>query len=190
MQRRRPIVPILLLVFAGLAALLYMQNQQILDTPPPTQIGTLYRVFPDLEVLNIAALQLINPSSGLTFTLQRDGDGVWTRPDGGALGETMGSDIARTMALLPYTRTLDLPADGDLSVYGLAPEPFLLVQMLLLDGSTHSVAIGDPARTNEGHYALVDDQDIMYFLLPEAVAFLITQFRDTLQPMTPIVGSP
>jgi hypothetical protein len=185
MQRRRPIIPILLIAFIALAAILWTQNQRLLNAPTPTPIGTLFRVFPDLEVLDIGAIQIRNPFNRLSLTLQRDDAGIWTRTDGALLSESMGSDLARTMVLLPYTRTFDPPTGDELTAYGLSPEPLLLIQMVLRDGTTHVIAVGDAAATGEGHYALIDERAEVYFLLSEAVAFLITQLRDANRPPTP-----
>jgi hypothetical protein len=178
-MRRRLTIPILLVALVIMGALLWSQSQQ--PPPPPTQPFSerpLSRVFPDLAVLDIISVRLLDPDSGVSFTIARDSAGEWSVPDSDqTLRENAGSDIARTIALLPYTRTIPLDADSDLGEFGFNPNGTMFVQVLLRDGSGHTVAVGGVSPTVDGYYALVDDEETLYFLLTEAVAFLITQLR-------------
>jgi hypothetical protein len=177
MRHSRRTLIALLALFAALAAGLTVQNQQLADAPPAIE-RTFIRVFPDLEVLNIISVRLLDPATEASFTIQRGADGTWELLDSpGTLAENAGSNIARTIALLPYERTAALPAEADLADYGFEPTPVLLVQVVLIDGSSHGIAVGGLSASGTGFYALVDDRQEMYLLVPEAVAYLIAQLE-------------
>jgi hypothetical protein len=177
MNRSRTLF-ILIALFLTMAAALAVQNQQPTPAPDPTAARPVVRVFPDLAVIDIISIRLLDPVTGTDFTIVRDGLGNWVSADGRALEENAGTMIARTIALLPSTRTVSVPDDGDLAPFGFAPNGLLFVQVLLANGAGHTVAIGTVTPTMEGHYALVDDQEEFHVLLTEAVAYLISVLRD------------
>lgn len=177
MKRIRTLI-LLAGLFIALAAALVAQNQQPLPTPTPTVGRPLTRVFPDLGVIDIISIRLLDPVSNTDFTIVRDGVGNWVSADGGALEDNAGTTLARTIALLPSTRTVRLPDDGDLAPFGFTPNGLLFVQVLLANGAGHTVAVGSVTTNMEGHYALVDDQAELHVLLTEAVAYLISVLRD------------
>ncbi len=161
-----------------MAAALAVQNRQPTPAPVPNVTLSIVRVFPDLRVIDIISIRLLDPVTGSNFTIVRDGLGNWVSADGRALEDNAGTTIARTIALLPSTRTVRVPDDSDLAPFGFAPNGLLFVQVLLANGTGHTVAIGTVTPTMEGHYALVDDQEEMHVLLTEAVAYLIAVLRD------------
>lgn len=177
MKRSRTLI-LLAGLFIALAAALVVQNQQPQPSPDPTVGRPLTRVFPDLGVIDMVSIRLLDPVSNTDFTIVRDGAGIWVSTDGRALEENAGTTIARTIALLPSTRTVRLPDDGDLAPFGFTPHGLLLVQVLLANGESHTVAVGSVTQNMEGHYALVDDRAEMHLLLTEAVAYLISVLRD------------
>jgi len=167
-------------LFIALAAALAAQDQLLKPAPSAeaTFAPRLVRVFPDLSVLEIISIRLLDPVTGADFTIVRDEVGSWVSADGGALEENAGTNIARTIALLPSTRTVRPPDDGDLTSFGFTPNGLLFVQVLLINGEGHTVAIGGVTPNMEGHYALVDDRAELHVLLTEAVAYLISVLRD------------
>lgn len=187
MKRRRafPLLPALLAIFAVLAALLLLQGSQpppaLPDTPTatatlavsPVPTGTLLRVFPELAVRDIQAIRLENAAGEQSFTLSRGPDGLWTAPDAaGTLDTEAASAIARTFALLPYGRSINIAPDTDLSAYGFAETPRLLFQIVLTDGSGHAIAIGSLTPDGSAYFALVDERDEVYLLERGPVDFL------------------
>jgi hypothetical protein len=177
MRHGRRTLLLLLVLFIGLAALLTVQNQQLAQAPIPTPVRTFNRLFPDLEVLDIISVRLLDPATNTTFTIQRGEDGMWqTVEQAGTLAEDAGTNIARTIALLPYERTLPL-VESELADYGFEPTPSLLIQVVLITGEAHGIIVGGLAASGTGFYGIVDNREEMYLLVPEAVAYLITQLR-------------
>ncbi len=177
MRHSRRTLILLLVIFVGVAALLAAQNQQIAQTPRPMPERLFTRLFPDVEVLDIISIRLLDPATNTTFTIQRGEDGTWQPLNQeGALAENAGTNIARTVALLPYERTLPLD-ESRLQEYGFEPTPTLLIQFVMITGEAHGIIVGGLTASGTGFYGLVDDREEMYLLIPEAVAYLITQLR-------------
>ncbi len=174
---RRTLV-IFALIFLVLLALTLVQNRQVAEQPTPTPEVTFFRVFPDIAVLDIQAIRLRNPAGDESFTISRAEDGTWQAPEfEGTLDENAASSIARTMVLLPYTRTLPLEADTPLDTYGFQPTPVLMVEFILVTGEVHAVAVGFRTPSETGYYAIVDDRPDLYVLERAAVDFLILVLR-------------
>ena len=176
----------LLAVFIILAAVTALTGQQPTVAPaaPATaeaeltpeatfEAGSLLRIFPDLRVLDIQAIRLEDLDSGQELTLVRDNDGTWTAPDlEGTLDETAATNIARTLVLLPYARSINILPDTEFETYGLAPTPRLMFQILKADGSSHIIAIGSLLDTEAAYYTLVDERDEIFETERGAVDFL------------------
>jgi hypothetical protein len=177
MRHGRRTLILLLVVFVALAALLAAQNQQLAQMPFPTPARTFMRLFPDLEVLDIISIRLLDPATGDTLTIQRGENGNWALSGReGTLTENAGTNIARTIALLPYERTLPLDEDN-MQDYGFEPTPSLLIQFVLITGEANGIAVGGLTASGTGFYSIVNDREDLYLLIPEAVAYLITQLR-------------
>lgn len=169
-------------VFVGLIALTLVQTQQIAARPTPTLLppeAAFQRVFPELAVLDLAAIRLRNPETGGSFTMQRsEVDGTWLNAD---TGEPMPADeattIARTIALLPHSETIPLEDSADLTPYGFLPLGIFSIEIVLLNEEAHFVVIGDLAPSDTAYFALVDERPEMYLLNRAAVDFLIQEYR-------------
>jgi hypothetical protein len=187
MTRRRgfPLLPVLLVLFAALAALALLQGSQPPAALPPAPTvtvspalspvptGTLLRVFPDLAVRDMQAIRLQDTVNDRSFTLSRAADGTWTAPEAdGTLDTEAASAIARTFALLPYARSINIVSDTDLSAYGFSETPRLLFQIVLTDGSGHVIAVGDLTADGSAYFGLVDERDEIYLLERGPVDFL------------------
>jgi hypothetical protein len=177
MNGRRNIV-ILAMVFAILLIITVLQNEQIVfspGAPTPFPTGVYRRVFPEMAVLDIQAIRLENPVSGVTFTISRASDGTWTAPESEQTLDTdVATMIAQTMVLLPYEGTVTLTEDSELVTYGFQTQPRLLVQVLMSNGDAHIVAVGEVTPSQAAFYALVDERDEVYLLDGRAVAYLLT----------------
>jgi hypothetical protein len=176
MNGRRTLI-MLALMFAALAALTLIQNAQP-DTVATPEVP-FFRVFPDLAVLDMQAIRIRNPANDASFVLTRAADGTWTAPDiDGTINADAASSVARTVSLLPYTRTLPLEAGTDFALYGFAPQPVMTVEIVLVDGATHGVVLGFRTPSETGYYALVDDHEVIYLLERAPVDFLIAVLRN------------
>ncbi len=183
-MRRFRLIPVLLILFALLAAAVALQNQHIVTPTPwptitptpaisPTPTGTLLRVFPDLAVLDIQAIRLQNIADGTEITLARDAAGNWTMPDTEqAVDSTGASAIARTLVLFPYAHSINILDDTKFSDYGFDPNPELLISILKTDGETHTIAVGNLMDSALAYYVLVDERDEIFLVERGAVDFL------------------
>lgn len=182
MKRGRGMLIGLALVFAALAALTFYQQSAGIGVPPTQEPRFLGRVFPDLAVLDMLAIRLRSPErEEAGFIIARDAEGAWVAPDGTPIDPATASSIARTIALLPYQRTVT-PADGDLRGFGFLPRGFFAVEVALIDGGSAVVEIGDLAPSNVGYYAVANDQPQVYLLDRPAVDYLIQQYQTRAQP--------
>ncbi len=181
MSRRTLII--LLAAFAALAGIALLQSRpptledlRAQATAQGTPVFT--RVFPDLAVLDIQAIRLRDPNSDLEFVISRDRDGQWTAPNAAAeerLDTDTASNIARTVVLLHYQRTLPLDSRTRLADYGFAPNGIFFIEVLMPDGAGHVVAVGTLSGSRTVYYALVDDRQEIYLLERAPVDYLITQ---------------
>jgi hypothetical protein len=174
-MRGRVTLIVLGAIFIVLVALTLLQSGQ----PPARQRPTprpLYLVYDDLPVLDMLAIRLRVPDGDAGLTLTRADDGTWTRPDGGWIDADTATAIARTIALLPYLRTIE-PESDDLSAFGFLPRGIFSIEVVLVDGSARAIEIGDLARSNDGYFAVVDDRPEIYLLQRAAVDFLIQQYQ-------------
>lgn len=187
MLRGRLTLLVLALVFIALVALTLVQSNLPSGTPTPSA-RALYLVYDDLPVLSMLAIRLRIPGQDEGLTLVRDDAGTWTRADGAAIDADTASSIARTVALLPYLRTIT-PESDDLSAFGFLPRGIFGIEAVLVDGTTAAIEIGDLARSDDGYFAVVDDRPDIYLLHRPAVDFLIQQYQQRDDPPTAEAGS-
>ena len=134
------------------------------------------RVYPTMDDDDVQAVRLRAPSTNTTFTITRAPDGRWLTPDHeGTLDQNAAVVIARTIALLPYDRTV--PQMGDLSDYGFESEGTMTLEAIMTSGETHGVLVGARAPSDSVYYALVDDRPEIYLIHRAAIDFLISQLR-------------
>ena len=170
---------ILVAVFVGLAALLMVQNSAS-NRPEPTSTLLGNAIFRDFAPDDIQAIRLRSPESGETLILSRSTDAAqpWTAPEtAGTLDQNEANVIARTMVLLPYSSTVGITDETDLTQYGFTPEGILSLEIVLTNGLTHGVAIGFRTPSENDYYALVDDRDELYFVVRPAVDYLISRLK-------------
>jgi hypothetical protein len=175
----RRVFLILLAIFVLLVAVTVFQEVQIgqqvanLSAELP-----LYRVYPGLAVLDIQAIRLSFPGLEKSFILSRDANGEWAAPDStGTLDADAATNIARSVVLLTYQRTIPLGESPDLSEYGFGDYAVFAVEVLMTTGEGHALAVGGVNATRSAYYALVDDYDDIYLVDRGALDFLITQLR-------------
>lgn len=181
MSNRR-LVPLLLGAFIILAIVVVLQNprgnpEEVMPTAEVTESpllsGTLLRVFPELTVLDIQAVRIESPAEDRSFTIARGADGEWISPDTETtLEEGSASDIARTIVLLPYGRSINIVPDTNLELYGIAPIPQYLISIVLSNGEGHIIAVGKLSEDDPIYYSLVDERDEIFEVERGAIEFL------------------
>lgn len=180
--RRR--LSILLGAFVLLLAIAFLQsrsNNQPQSTPAaPTvdltvtpTLPPLLRVFPDMTVLDIQAIRIEDPNTSDSVTLSRDASDNWTSPDiEGQLDNNKASDIARTIVLMPYSRSINITSETVLKDYGFDPNGQLFVSLIMKNGDSHILAIGALSETEPIYYVLLDERDEIFEIERGAVEFL------------------
>lgn len=181
MKRARSLILLVIAFVAMFGALVLQQRDQERQAAQPTPFPTphLDRVFPELEVLAIQAVQLSVPGMERTLTLSRAEDGTW-QPVGieGVLDSQAATAIARTLALLPYSQSFDIDDDTDLSQFGFRPSGDFFIQFITVFGDEHIVAVGEPSFEGPTYYALVDDRPVIYLLERGPVDFLVNHYMN------------
>ena len=184
MKRRGVFALLLLFVVLAVIATLQMRPpaQPSLEElrATATMLGTpiFSRIFPDMAVLDIQAIRLRDPDSNQEFLISRGTDGQWTAPNATEeerLDAHTASNIARTVILLHYERTLPVENSTQLAEYGFNPNGNLFIEVLLESGEGHVVAIGTLSGSRTVYYALVDERQEIYLLERAPVDYLITQ---------------
>lgn len=165
-----------LIVLAAVFAILLVINViQSAESAKPQRLP-FERVYPTMDDDDIQAVRLRAPSTDTTFTISRAPDGTWISTDHeGTVNQVAAGNIARTIALLPYDRTV--PQMGDLGDYGFESEGTMTLEVIMTSGETHGVLIGARAPSDTVYYALVDQRPEIYLLHRGAIDFLITQLR-------------
>jgi hypothetical protein len=182
MNNRRTLLA-LVVIFGVLVIIATLQGNppapglQSSPLPSPTAAipqGTLLRVFPDITVLDIQAIRILNPVTGQTFTIQRGQAGQWYAPGiEGELDSSAASGIARTIVLLPYGRSINILATTNLDDYGFGETGQYLIQIILSNGEGHGIIIGAADASDPVYYALVDERDEIFRIERGPVDYLI-----------------
>lgn len=179
-MRNRRTLFLFIIIFAALVIVAYLQTRPA-PPPPATAVPTpfLERIFPELAVLDIQAIRLEDPADGRVFTISRGPTGEWTAPDSeGVLDAGAATQIARTIALLPYQRTLEITDETDLAEFGFDPNAQLFIQIVRMDGSANIVAVGGLTTSQVAYYSLVDEREELYLIESGPIRFLL-DFLDT-----------
>ena len=176
MRNRNTGIYILLMIFLVLATIVYLQDQRSSDdSQAPIAAPAFSRVFPDLSVLDILAIQMSFPETDLivTFARETSGQWIWLEEDQ-PISNDVGTSVARTVVLLPYTRTIPPPSDGDMTQYGFGETPQFLISVVTASNGELSVGIGDPLQTGPGFYGIVNDREQLYVLQRSPIDFLVS----------------
>lgn len=184
MNRQFRTVSVLAGIFVFLVVIFILQEQNHSEdssqplVPSPASTVTFQRIFPELAVLDLAAIRLFDPATEQDFTMARDGGtGEWeVLSHDGTLNAEMATLIARTVVLLPYRRSIAIEEDADLAPYGFHPTGDFLIQFTTIDNQQHIVAIGAPVLDIPTFYGLVDDRPEVYLIERAAVDFLLENF--------------
>jgi len=187
MNNSRPVFVLLVILGLLIAVALWQARPQtiVASTPivDPRLAQTVFRGFtPD----QIQALRIDDPTSDRDLILERDGESGWRlagveNPD--ALDPVVADNIARTIAFIPYSERLPAINSDQYVHFGLTSETFWLqIQVILVTMETRSIVIGNLVPgTENGYYALVDEEDDVYILDRGAVEFLALHLRE-IQP--------
>lgn len=127
-----------------------------------------------VTVDDLAAIRLRDPETTKTFAISRDSAGNWIAPESvGTLDATAAENIAKTVVLLPYERTIEVKADTLLTDFGFIPDGIFSIEILLRDNQTHAVVIGAFTPSQESYYGLVDSKEEIFVLERRAIDFLL-----------------
>lgn len=194
MSRRTLIV--LLVAFGGLVAIALSQTQQqqltssgaensgVPNAQPTTNAEAVLSGYEllgkrlDMTTSDLSAIRLRDPELKLTFALSRDSSGNWTAPErDGVLDQTAANNIAKTVVLLPYEKTIEVKPDTALSDFGFIPDGIFSIEILLTNNISHAVVIGGFTPSGESYYGLVDDKKEIYVFERRAIDYLLIQLN-------------
>src|SRR5262249_18697088 len=132
----------------------------------------------NMTVLDIVAIQLLDPNSNTAFTISRNAAGNWTAPQSkGSLDTTAASNIAKAVVLMQYESTVPITPSTNLQQYGFTLHGQLLVSILLQNQQTHAIDIGGLSPSGAYYYGRVDDDPQIYLFTRGAADYLITQLN-------------
>lgn len=151
----------LIVIFIGLVIAIFLQNRSIEQAIAPTATPSFSRVFPDLAVLDIQAIQIRDLRTEESFTISRTQEGIWSVINATVI-EGAGTSIAQTIAFLPYSQEIPITDGINRAEFGFDPFGYIFIEILLLNGEHHVVAIGNPLQNSPEFYILVDDRPIIY----------------------------
>ena len=172
-MNRRTLI-LLAALFIGLAVITFFVQNRPASVPElqPDDL-VLDVLFPDLTAADVQAVRLRDPATDAAFLINRAVSGAWTAPDLiGALNPATAENIAATVLLMPYSRTIPPEEQAGLETYGFASGGLLSVEILLIDTTAHVVAVGGENPARDSYYALVDDRLELYLLERSAVDYL------------------
>lgn len=176
MTNRRMVI-VLLVVFALLVVATMLQNRESTPEATPVPTASFTRLFPDMTVLDIQAIRLMNPNTGVTFDISRDEDGTWVPLDGdGVLDQSAARSVAESIVLMPYDRSVPLTDETNLQDFGFDPKGVLFVVVLLADGEQHAMAVGGLTPSTEEHYVVADEREEIFLVPRGPIDLLIKTF--------------
>jgi hypothetical protein len=132
-----------------------------------------------LQTTDIQAVRLREPASNKSFIINRSLDGTWTAPETqGRLDQSAASNIAKTVTLMPYSRTIPQAQQSKLSEYGFGDKGTLSVEVVSKDGKGHAFAVGNLLTSGLEYYVLVDNLPEVFIVDRRAVDYLLVQLRN------------
>lgn len=184
----RPIRTLLVLIgllLVALIALALQRHQPAPNLPEPTAIalpsagaGTT-PLFEDVSREDVVLLALEEPASGAQLALEYSPDAdIWVQDTGLILAPTLGDALAETVAILPYQDRIPVASPADYAQYGITQsEVSLIITLILRDESLHRVAVGRLTPDGTYYYAAVDNQQPVYRIPRQPIAFLLSNLR-------------
>lgn len=131
-----------------------------------------------MTIDDISAIRLRNPQGDNSFAISRDSNGAWIAPnETGTLDATVATNIAKTVVLLPYTKTIAVKPDTKIADFGFRPEGVLSIEVVLRTNINHAIAIGDLTSTSDSYYGLVDDKKVIYLFERRAIDYLLVNLK-------------
>lgn len=188
---------LLILILAIVISIGLIQGIQPADQKPtPTfdtdemaqaQLRQINQIFPDVQLEDVFAINILDPVADLALTLTRTEDDLWTVIEvPNLLAQNDADAVAWTMANLPYINRLAAIEQNQVVELGLTEDDAtLLLSVILKDNTQHVIAVGDLDPTASGFYALVDDRPELYLLDGEAIAYLVYWLRQAYEPVSP-----
>ncbi|MFZ4826369.1 MAG: DUF4340 domain-containing protein [Phototrophicaceae bacterium] len=176
-----PLIPTLLVIFGALVGLASWQARSTAMPITPVATPLVYTlVFEEMPLRSILGIRLTSPSLNASLTLLRDSTGEWQIPaEFSAIDAETATLIARTFTLLTYFDSFSFDDGQDLSQYGfIGGQPLTLsAEIILTDGTTHAIQVGDLSGTGSAYYALADGHPRLYLIEPQAIEFLVQHLR-------------
>lgn len=131
----------------------------------------------------IQGMRLQRPVTDMSLTIQRGQTDLWVTTQGVPLSnQEVVTAAAAAIVSLEVRQTIPNVDPTRYSEFGLvADELNLLIQIVLRDGQTHTLAIGGLSPNRDSYYAIQDDSDDILILKRDegAIDFLIKSLDNT-----------
>jgi hypothetical protein len=179
----RRFIGALLLIFGVLVVIRLLQlNPAPAPTQPPAQATSSYAFLGlriNLPLSDIQAVRLRDPASNKSFTISRALDESWIAPESqGRLDQAAASNIAKTVVLMPYSRTIPQAQQAKLSDYGFGDKGTLSVEVVTRNNQGHALAVGSLTTSQLEYYVLVDTLPDVFIVDRRPVDYLLVQLRN------------
>jgi hypothetical protein len=179
----RRLIGTLLLIFAVLVVIRLLQLNpapaQQAAQPTANSAYAFLGLRINLPASDIQAVRLREPASNKSFVITRSLDGTWTAPESqGRLDQAAASNIAKTVVLMPYSRSIPQAQQSRLSEYGFGDTGTLSVEVVTTDGGGHAFAVGNLVTSGLEYYVLVDNLPEVFIVDRRAVDYLLVQLRN------------
>lgn len=155
------------------------------NSPADAALNNPNRLFQDFGPTEVVGFSMLDPDTGATFSLLREGNAWNSLEFGSGLDSSVAGSLVLTAAVLPYLEKVSDIQPENYGDFGLTQErAFLVLGIVLRNGGQHGVIIGDVAPGNTGHYALVDDRPEVYLLDARPIAYMVSYLRQIYLPAT------
>ncbi len=161
-------------VFALLTIIALLQSRQAaLPAEETVSLSFIGREL-NMTVNDIQAIRLRDLQTNQVFIISRDSNENWIAPESeGSLDAEAASNIAKTMVLMPYERTIAVDNSTNLSQYGFSTGGTLAAEILLKNNSSHAIAVGGLTPTGLQYYTLIDELPRLFFIERGAIDYLL-----------------
>jgi hypothetical protein len=145
------------------------------DTTGSSLPDELQPIFTDWGASQVQAIRFEDPFNNDVISVRRTEDNQWQAVEfTGDIQQDIADGLARTVAILPYSTTLEGVDPENYAQFGLTLDSVLMLITVLLDnGDQHVIAIGTRTPDSNNHYVLIDERPDIYVVPVQPVAFLL-----------------
>ncbi|MCA9882093.1 MAG: hypothetical protein H6670_18195 [Anaerolineaceae bacterium] len=178
-QQRTLVILVAVLAIVLIAGALQTTLQNRVEVAPTaTPIEATY-LFNGWGPNSVFAVNIYEPVAQVGLTITKNNDNLWELVEfSGMLTQEEGDVVAGSMAYFPVLRSLGALEMNRYNEFGLGQNDLtMIVSVILIDGTEHSIAVGDITATTDGFYALVDEDPTLYVVDARPIAYFTSLLR-------------